>query len=80
MSDEGRAGLAVVLWSIAFHSGIFIAAGISKPIGLMLMGCATAILIAILNADAKIEAEKRRRKRYQKNAEKLMQEAINHDD
>jgi hypothetical protein len=42
MSDEGKAGWAVVLWSIGFHAGVFIAAGINKAVGITLMICSTA--------------------------------------
>ena len=79
MSDEGRATVVIVLWSIAFHAGVFIAAGINKPVGLMLMACATAILIFSFRADAKLEAEKRRRRRYQADAERRAREAMKHD-
>lgn len=79
MTDEGRAGICIALWSIAFHAGMFIAAGVSKPVGLMLMGCATAILVAMLRADGRVEAERRRRKKYQEDIERRIEEAIKND-
>lgn len=79
MTNEGKAGICIALWSIAFHAGVFVAAGVSKPVGLMLMGCATAILVAMLRADARIEAERRRRKRYQADAERRVREALKNE-
>lgn len=79
MSDEGRAGICIALWSIAFHAGVFVAAGVSKPVGLMLMACATAILVAMLRADGRVEAEKRRRKKYEADCAKRAREALKHD-
>ena len=31
MTNEGKAGICIALWSIAFHAGVFVAAGVSKP-------------------------------------------------
>ncbi|MBP5378811.1 MAG: hypothetical protein J6Y64_04645 [Ruminococcus sp.] len=76
MDDEGQAGVAILLWSIAFHAGMFIAAGINKPVGLMLMACSTAILIFALNADRKLQAEKKARNKYREDAERRILEAI----
>lgn len=80
MTDESRAGICIALWSIAFHAGVFVAAGVSKPVGLMLMGCATAILVAMLRADGRVEAERRRRMRYQQDCERRIQEATRNDE
>ena len=80
MTDEGRAGICIALWSIAFHAGMFIAAGVSKPVGLMLMGCATAILVAMLRADGRVEAERRRRKKYQEDIERRIEEVLKNDE
>ena len=80
MTDEGRAGICIALWSIAFHAGMFIAAGVSKPVGLMLMACATAILVAMLRADGRVEAERRRRKKYQEDIERRIEEAMKNDE
>lgn len=77
MDNEGQAGIAILLWSIAFHAGMFIAAGINKPVGLMLMACSTAILIFALNADRKLQAEKHRRNKYREDAERRIREAMN---
>ena len=77
MTNEGKAGICIALWSIAFHAGVFVAAGVSKPVGLMLMGCATAILVAMLRADGRVEAERRRRKKYQEDTERRIEEAMN---
>lgn len=79
MTNEGKAGICIALWSIAFHAGVFVAAGVSKPVGLMLMGCATAILVAMLRADARVDAEKRRRKKYEADCAKRAREALKHD-
>lgn len=78
MTDESRAGICIALWSIAFHAGVFVAAGVSKPVGLMLMGCATAILVAMLRADGRVEAERRRRLKYQQDCEKRAEEVLRH--
>lgn len=79
MSDEGKAGVSIALWSIAFHAGVLVAAGINKPVGLMLMACATAILIAALRADGRVEAERRRRLRYQQDCERRAEEVLKND-
>lgn len=76
MSDEGRAGWAVVLWSIGFHAGVFIAAGINKAVGITLMICSTAILITVLYADARYQAQKRARDNWRKYQEKIILEAL----
>ena len=52
------------------------AAGVNKTVGLMMMACATAILISVLRADRRIEAEKRRRRKYQEDAERRAEEAM----
>lgn len=78
MTNEGKAAVIITLWSIAFHAGVFVAAGVSKPVGLMLMGCATAILVAMLRADGRVEAERRRRLRYQQDCEKRAEEVLRH--
>ena len=79
MTNEGKAGICIALWSIAFHAGVFVAAGVSKPVGLMLMGCATAILVTLLRAEGRVEAEKRRRKKYEADCAKRAREALKHD-
>ena len=79
MTDESRAGICIALWSIAFHAGVFVAAGVSKPVGLMLMGCATAILVAMLRADGRVEAERRRRLKYQQDCERRAEEVLRND-
>ncbi len=76
MSDEGKAGWAVVLWSIGFHAGVFIAAGINKAVGITLMICSTAILITVLYADARYQAQKRARDNWRKYQEKIILEAL----
>lgn len=76
MSDEGKCGVVLALWTIAFNAGLLVAADGSKPIGFMLMISATAILLTYLRADARIEAEKRRRKRYQQDCERRAEEAL----
>lgn len=76
MTDEGKAAVVISLWTIAFNAGILLAAGVSKPIGFMLSISATLILIMYFHADARIEAEKRRRKRYQQDAERRAEEAM----
>jgi len=79
MTNEGKAGICIALWSIAFHAGVFVAAGVSKPVGLMLMGCATAILVTLLRAEGRVEAERRRRLRYQQDCERRVEEATRND-
>lgn len=76
MSDEGKAGWAVVLWSIGFHAGVFIAAGINKAVGITLMICSTAILITVLYTDARYQAQKRARDNWRKYQEKIILEAL----
>jgi hypothetical protein len=76
MTDEGKAGWAVVLWSIGFHAGVFIAAGINKAVGITLMICSTAILVTVLYADARYQAQKRARDNWRKYQEKIIMEAL----
>lgn len=76
MSDEGKAAVVICLWTLAFHAGMFIAAGINKPIGLMLMGCATLVFAVYLRADSRIEAERKRRRRYEQDCERRAKELL----
>ena len=76
MTDEGKAAVVISLWTIAFNAGLLVAAGGSKPIGCMLAITATVILITYFHADARIEAERRRRKKYQADAERRAREAL----
>ena len=76
MDNEGTAGIAILLWSIGFHAGMFIAAGIDKPVGMMLMACSTAILIFALAADARLQAEKKRHNKWIENQNKVIIEAL----
>ena len=76
MSDEGKAAVVISLWTIAFNAGLLVAASGSKPIGFMLAITATVILITYFHADARIEAERRRRKKYQADAERRAREAL----
>ena len=76
MSDEGRAAVVISLWTISFNAGLLLAASWSKPIGFMLAITATVILITYFHADARIEAERRRRKKYQADAERRAREAL----
>lgn len=79
MSDEGRAAVVISLWTISFNAGLLLAASWSKSIGFMLAISATAILIMYLRADTRIEAERRRRKRYQADAERRVREALKNE-
>lgn len=65
MTDEGKASVVICLWTIAFNAGVLIAASFSKAIGLTLMACSTIVLVTYLAADGRVEAERKRRKRYQ---------------
>ena len=76
MDNEGKAGIAILLWSIGFHAGVFIAAGIDKPVGMMLMACSTAILIFVLAADARLQAEKRAHNKWIENQNKIIIKAL----
>ena len=76
MTDEGKAAVVISLWTIASNAGLLVAAGGSKPIGFMLAITATVILITYFHADARIEAERRRRKKYQADAERRAREAL----
>lgn len=79
MSDEGKAAVVISLWTIAFNAGVLLAAGYSRAIGLTLMGCSTIVLITYLAADGRVEAERKRRKRYQEDCERRTKEAMRHD-
>lgn len=76
MTDEGKAAVVISLWTIAFNAGLLVAASGSKPIGFMLAITATVILITYFHADARIEAERHRRKKYQADAERRAREAL----
>lgn len=79
MSDEGKAAVVISLWTIAFNAGILLAAGANRAIGFMLAVTATVILVVYLRADARVDAEKRRRRHYQADADKRAREALRHD-
>ena len=78
MSDEGKAAVVISLWTIAFNAGILLAASMSKSVGFMLAISATLILITFFRADARIEAERRRRKKYQEDIGRRIKEAMSH--
>ena len=77
MTDEGKGAVIITLWSIAFHAGMFIAAGINRPIGFMLMVTATLIMLIYLNSERKVESEVKRRKKYEQDCARRAQEAMN---
>ena len=80
MTNEGKAAAVISLWAIAFNAGLLLAASWSKPIGLMLAISATLIFLVFLAEDARVEAERRRRLRYQQECERRIQEAMNNDE
>lgn len=80
MSDEGKCAIVLALWTIAFNAGLLVAADGSKPIGFMLMISSTAILLTYLSADAKVEAERKRRRRYQQDCERRTRKAMRGED
>ena len=80
MTDEGKGAVVLSLWVIAFNAGVLLAAAGCKGIELMLMLTATAILATYLRADARVDAEKRRRLKYQQDCERRIQEATNDKD
>lgn len=64
-NDETRASIACILWSLAFISGMFIAAiRNSKPFGIMLMLVSTMLLALYLWADDKLEHKDKLHKRF----------------
>jgi hypothetical protein len=79
MTNEGKAAAVISLWAIAFNAGLLLAASWSKPIGLMLAISATLIFLVYLAEDARVEAERRRRLRYQQDCERRIQEATRND-
>lgn len=80
MTDEGRATVITILWTISFNAGLLIAAGVNKALGFMLMISATIIVALYLHEDGKIEAERRRRKRYEQDCERRAREAREEND
>ncbi|HCJ40581.1 hypothetical protein [uncultured Ruminococcus sp.] len=72
MSDESKAAIAVSLW-IAFNGGILLAAE-HKAVGFMIAISATLIFLVYLAGDIRLEAEKKRRKRYQQDCARREQE------
>lgn len=80
MTNEGKAAAVISLWAIAFNAGLLLAASWSKPIGLMLAISATLIFLVYLAEDARVEAERRRRLRYQQDCERRVEEAMNNDE
>ena len=79
MTNEGKGAVIITLWSIAFHAGMFIAAGINRPIGFMLMVTATLIMLIYLNSERKLESEVKRRKKYEQDCEWRIEEAMRND-
>ena len=79
MSDEGKGAVVLSLWAIAFNAGVLLAAGDYKGVGLMLMLTATAILITYLRADARVDAEKKRRRKYEEDCARRAERALKHD-
>lgn len=79
MTDEGKGAVVLSLWVVAFNAGVLLAAADCKGIGFMLMLTATAILVTYLRADARVDAEKRRRKKYEADCAKRAREALKHD-
>ena len=79
MTNEGKAAAVISLWAIAFNAGLLLAASWSKPIGLMLAISATLIFLVYLAEDTRVEAERRRRLRYQQDCERRIQEATRND-
>lgn len=79
MSDEGRGTAVISLWAIAFNAGLLLAASWSKPIGLMLAISATLIFLVYLAEDARVEAERRRRLKYQQDCERRAEEVLKND-
>ena len=79
MTDEGKGAVVLSLWAIAFNAGMFVAASDYKGIGIMLMATATVILVTYLRADARIDAEKRRRKKYEEDCARRAERAMRND-
>lgn len=79
MTDEGKGAVVLSLWVIAFNAGVLLAAADCKGIGFMLMLTATAILVTYLRADGRVEAERRRRLRYQQDCERRAEEVLKND-
>lgn len=75
MTDDNRAAIVCILWSIAFLAGMFIAAFVSKAYGITLMTVSTIILILYLRWDDRLEHEKQRRRRYEEDCERRTREA-----
>lgn len=73
MDDETKATIAVSLWCIAFNGGILLAAE-HKAVGFMIAISATLIFLVYLAGDIRLEAEKKRRKRYQQDCARREQE------
>ena len=73
MSDETKAAIAVSLWCVAFNGGILLAAE-HKAVGFMIAVSATLIFLVYLAGDIRLEAEKKRRKRYQQDCARREQE------
>lgn len=74
-NDENKAAIVCIAWSLTFIIGMFMAAILSKPFGITLMIVSTLILIIYLRADGRIEAEKKRRRRYEEDCERRTREA-----
>lgn len=73
MSDESKAAIAVSLWCVAFNGGILLAAE-HKAVGFMIAISATLIFLVYLAGDIRLEAEKKRRKRYQQDCARREEE------
>lgn len=73
--DTNVAAIAVSIWFVAYHAGMFIAAEINRPVGFVLMAFATILLALYLWAKDRIDAERKRWKRYAEDCAKRAREA-----
>lgn len=80
MSNEGKATVITILWTIAFNAGLLVTAGGNKAIGLLLMIAATLIVAVYLHEEGRLEAEKARRRRYEQDCARRTREAMSRDD
>lgn len=75
MSDEAKCTILLTAWLTVFAVGMLIADSMSRPVGLLLMAFSTIYTATVFWVDSRIEAEKRRRRRYEEDCNRRAEEA-----
>lgn len=74
--DTTAAAIAVSIWFVAYHAGMFIAAGVDRAFGFLLMAASTAILAVIMAMDNRLDKKQERIDRLVRHDVDQLEEAI----